>query len=117
MRLRGWRVGLLRADRRLRGSPHFRRARAPTRDGDVTYRPPATGEHFGFGDLLTAEWFHAAYLRRDAVTLEPGPVGRGNRATWQQATPIPGQDGLLAHGSPFPVVLLSDPCETESVTS
>lgn len=69
----------------------------------------------GFGDILSAAWFHSAYVRRDATPLEVGPVLGGGKRTWRESTPAASRDLLLAHGRPTTVVLLSDPCEIESV--
>lgn len=77
------------------------------------YRSPAAVVQFG--DLLSADWFHSAYVRKDARSLMAGPAGRRGANTWVEADPAPGNDLLLAHGRPMPVVVLSDPCEIESV--
>jgi hypothetical protein len=69
----------------------------------------------GFGDILDADWFHAAYIRRDAVSLAAGPALRGGGQTWQEAEPAHSRDTLLAHGRRVRAILLNDPCEIDSV--
>lgn len=69
----------------------------------------------GFGDILSAEWFHSAFIRKDARPLAPGPQAAGGAPTWRAAEPAPNRDLLLAHGRGCPVILIGDPCEIESV--
>ena len=69
----------------------------------------------GFGDILDADWFHSAYVRRDAVSLAAGPALLGGGRAWQEAEASPSRDTLLAHGRRVRAILLNDPCEIDSV--
>jgi hypothetical protein len=75
----------------------------------------ATGD-LAFGDIFSADWFFAAYLRRDArplVEFTPSKpkIGRA----WKGASPTEHRDFLFAHGLQREAILLADDCEAETV--
>lgn len=75
-----------------------------------------------FGDVFDADWFYALYLRGDAAPLDPedntGLRWRRSRdvkrSHWRESQSIKG-DHALSHGRRARAILLSDPCEIESV--
>lgn len=68
-----------------------------------------------FGDIFDGDWFHSAYLRRDAVGLQPEPLRRDDRGSWFETAPSPGRDTLLAHGRRVRAILLNAPSEIDAV--
>ena len=67
-----------------------------------------------FGDIFAADWFFAAYLRRDAVPLVEFTSKNVGRA-WKPGQPSRHRDFLFGHGLQTQAILLSDDCEAETI--